>query len=104
MADIASGRPTTIFTTACKRTIAIVDNFTLTSRHTPEFDFKIMKIEAPLLSKEGSGVVTTLCTGKKSKKLTGYPFSTTPKSLRGNRFARSPSLERRGLFGSFSED
>jgi len=38
MADIAFGRPTTIFATACKRTVAIYGNFAFTSRHTPEFD------------------------------------------------------------------
>jgi len=54
--------------------------------------------ESPLLRKEGSGVVAALKVELQVKKLAHYPFLTTPKSLRGNRFARSPSLEKEGTF------
>ena len=43
LADSASGRPTTIFATACKRTLATHGNLTFTASHTPEFDSKILK-------------------------------------------------------------
>ena len=46
----------------------------------PEFHFKIMIKDTPLLRKEGLGVVTELLFIQKTKKDEWQPFSTTPKS------------------------